>query len=222
MAIDSYTKLITEIQAYLENDDLSDTRTKELIALAENTFDLELRTREMISIGSATDLPITGLIPLPTGFREVAYLSLVNGSESYEMSYMPQHLLRNLVAAQTTGLPRFYTLEDSNLRVIPTPDSADYDYILDAYLYLTPKLSDSQASNWLLAKAPQLYLFGSLVESAPFFEDDARMPVWQARYLQAKNSLHAVDRRGRYQPQSRTRAPATGIYEGRRTYPGYR
>lgn len=216
MAIDSFTKLVSEIQAYSENDDLDSTRAKEFIALFEARADMELRTREMLTIGTATALPLSGEIPLPAGFNEQAQLSLVNGDWSSELDYVPLHVSRNLVAAQNTDPPVFYTVEDDNLRVIPAPDQSTYQYTLDYYGHLTPKLSDSQASNWLLAKAPQIYLWGSLYESACFFEDDDAQAKYDARYEKAKNSLHAVDRRARYKPRSRTRAYATSHYEGRR------
>lgn len=222
MAIDSYTKLVSEIRAYLINDDLDDTRAKEFVSLAEARFDREIRTREMLVVGADSDLPTTGLIPLPTGYSELAQLSIVSGSSTYEIQYVPLHVARNIVASQTSGAPQYYTVEGTNIRVSPTPDTEDYDYRIDYYGVVTPKLSMGDASNWLLAKAPDVYLYGSLIESAPFFEDDARLPVWTQFYDRAKKSLLAVDRRSRYQPYSRTRSFSTAYYEGRRTYPGTR
>lgn len=43
--------------------------------------------------------------------------------------------------------------------------------------------------NWLLTAHPDIYLYGTLVEAAPFLKDDARVPVWEARLQDAIESL---------------------------------
>ena len=40
-------------------------------------------------------------------------------------------------------------------------------------------LSNSNTTNWLLLNHPDAYLYGALVESAPYIKDDARLAVWQ-------------------------------------------
>lgn len=39
--------------------------------------------------------------------------------------------------------------------------------------------------NWLLTAHPDVYLYGTLVESAPYLKDDARVAVWEQRYQDA-------------------------------------
>ena len=43
-------------------------------------------------------------------------------------------------------------------------------------------MSDSNASNFLLADAPDVYLYGSLLHSAPYLNDDQRMTVFAQLY----------------------------------------
>jgi hypothetical protein len=45
-----------------------------------------------------------------------------------------------------------------------------------------PALSAQQATNWLLTKAPDVYLYGSLLHAQPFLMDDQRMPVFATLY----------------------------------------
>jgi hypothetical protein len=40
----------------------------------------------------------------------------------------------------------------------------------------------SNATNWLLSYAPDVYLYGSLLHSAPYLQDDARVAVWAQLY----------------------------------------
>ena len=219
MAIDSYTKLISEIQEYLRNDDLDDARTKEFIALAENAFDLELRVAEMITTTGPFPIGTTGKVALPADWNENRAISIDTGDgRGREVSYVPAHVLPNL-GDQQGGIPIVYTRMGRELWFSPRP-AEEYTYTLIQYDRLTPKLSDTVATNWLLAKAPQLYLYGSLIASAPFFEDDERLQTWITLYSQAKKSLHSLDSRGQYAPASRQRPFATGIVEGRRSYPG--
>jgi hypothetical protein len=50
------------------------------------------------------------------------------------------------------------------------------------YLAKIPALSDSNTSNWLLSEAPDVYLYGSLVHSAPYLQEDDRLGVWAQLY----------------------------------------
>lgn len=43
--------------------------------------------------------------------------------------------------------------------------------------------------NWLLTAHPDIYLYGTLVELAPYLKDDARVPVWEQRYQDAVATL---------------------------------
>jgi hypothetical protein len=52
-----------------------------------------------------------------------------------------------------------------------------------------PSLSDAAPSNWLLVKAPDVYLYGALTHAAPFLMDDARMQTFGQIYLARVQSL---------------------------------
>ena len=43
-----------------------------------------------------------------------------------------------------------------------------------------PPLTAARPVNWLLAKNPDLYLYGALLESEPFLKNDSRMVTWRA------------------------------------------
>ena len=46
-------------------------------------------------------------------------------------------------------------------------------------------LSDSAETNWLLTHHPDIYLYGALLHSAPFLQEDARAQTWAALYKSA-------------------------------------
>jgi hypothetical protein len=57
------------------------------------------------------------------------------------------------------------------------------------------KLSSSVATNWLLTSSPDIYLYGALLQAAPYLQDDARISVWSALYLAGIEQLQVADDR---------------------------
>ena len=86
-----------------------------------------------------------------------------------------------------SGRPRFYANIGDTIEVFPTPD-AEYQMQLQYYAK-TPALSNTNTANWLLTTAPDIYLYGALVQSAPYLNDDARIQTWAALYQSVLDSL---------------------------------
>ena len=78
-------------------------------------------------------------------------------------------------------------------RLAPTPDT-NYATELTYYSKLS-KLSSSVATNFILDSSPDAYLYGSLLQAAPYLQDDARIPVWAGLYERALTDLQAADDR---------------------------
>jgi len=93
------------------------------------------------------------------------------------------------------GRPEYYTHADSQFRLYPTPD-ADYDMEL---LYITkiPFLAANN-TNWLLEYAPDVYLYGSLIHSAPYLQEDPRIGTWAQLYSAAVLRLNEESEKARY------------------------
>jgi hypothetical protein len=78
-----------------------------------------------------------------------------------------------------------------NFLVAPTPDQ-DYEYEL-GYLQLPPLLSESNQTNWLTDYAPDVLLYSTLIESAPYLKTDDRLQVWMQLYQAGLQSLNSQD-----------------------------
>jgi hypothetical protein len=72
-------------------------------------------------------------------------------------------------------------------QLVPTPD-ASYTVELTYYSKI-PALSDSNTTNWLLTNSPDVYLYGSLLEAAPYLDDDNKLQVWGSLLEQSLNAL---------------------------------
>jgi len=78
----------------------------------------------------------------------------------------------------STGLPVAAAIIGQNLRFAPQPDQT-YTMTLSYWATITA-LSTNNQSNWLLDAHPDIYLYASLIESAPYLRDDQRVPLWEA------------------------------------------
>lgn len=66
------------------------------------------------------------------------------------------------------------------------------------YRQTIPPLSDDNPENWLLAQHPDLYLYATLLETAPFLRDDARLAMWKAMLDEAVSGVTTLDREARW------------------------
>ena len=79
-----------------------------------------------------------------------------------------------------TGVPQFAALVDGKARFAPEPD-ATYTTRM-TYWRKINNLSATITTNWLLDEAPDIYLYGCLLESAPYLKDDERLGTWMSLY----------------------------------------
>jgi hypothetical protein len=185
MAISTYTELKTSIASWLNRDDLTSV-IPDFISLAEAGINRDLRHYKMIERADAT--LDSRYVQLPADWMETVRFSITSGN-TYRLELVSRDdmLEYRQKTANTSGRPRFYANIGDTIEVFPTPD-ADYTMQLQYYAK-TPALSDSNASNWLLLDAPDVYLYGTLIQSAPYLQDDARTQTWAALYAAALQSL---------------------------------
>jgi hypothetical protein len=88
--------------------------------------------------------------------------------------------------------PVFYAdYNYTNWIIAPTPDAA---YPIEILYYELPVLLDENTqTNWLTQYAPNLLLYATLLEAAPFLKNDERIPVWQSMYQSAAQALQGED-----------------------------
>ena len=193
MAITTYAELQTAIADFLNRDDLT-SAIPTFIDLAEAQMQREIRHYEMMQRSTA---PIdTRYSALPSGWLETVRFHIV-GDQSYRLELTSMDdMLQLRTQNSATGRPTHYAHIGSSLEVYPTPDEAYTAELL--YYEKIPALSDSNTSNWLLEQAPDAYLYGSLLQSAPYLRDDARAQVWTSFYAGAVASVNNESDRARF------------------------
>ena len=198
MALSTFTELKEAVADWLDRSDLT-ARIPDFIALAEARINRELRIRPMEVRSTMYTTVDQQYFNLPGGYIQMRNIQL-NTNPTTPLEYITPEMLDRLYGSSTTGKPRAYTLIGDEIQLAPIPDSA-YQLEMAFYEKFTP-LGDGSAgpvtSNWLTANAPDVLLYGALMEAEPFIKNDERIPVWLNGYSNAINKLQQQDQRDRH------------------------
>jgi hypothetical protein len=194
MSIANYSQLKTAIADFLNRDDLAAT-VPTFIALAEADINRRLRHWQMEERATVT---LSGrYAAIPADWIETTRFQVNSeGTRPLELISRAEMLDRRANARDASGLPEFYTMSAGEFEVFPTPDQS---YTADLlYTATVPALSDAAPTNWLLTAASDAYLYGALVHSAPYLQDDARASVWASFFQSAIDALNTASDDARY------------------------
>lgn len=197
MAINTYATLVSAITEWLARDQDATliARIPDFITLAEAKFNRELFVRQMEQRSTATINTVTTdpeFISLPSDFQSMRRirLSSVTGKPSLEFKSGTQLDEYRYSISNVTGRPRYFSIMGSEMELAPTPDA---NYTIEmVYRKNIPALNASNATNWLLTLAPDLYLYGSLLESAPYIKEDGRIQTWGLGFTTALDGLNRL------------------------------
>jgi hypothetical protein len=198
----TFTTLHQDVRRYLErgttyaSDPVVFEQIPRLINLAERRIARELKIQGFINVVSGTLQAGVAVYDKPDRWRDTVSINIGTGTNNntrkvlfsrayeYMLSYWPDRT--------ATAQPIFYSDYDySHWLISPTPDAAYPFEVL--YYELPPLLDDAVQTNWLSEYAPQLLLYGTLLEATPFLKNDERIPVWQNMYDRAAAMLNGED-----------------------------
>jgi len=198
----TFTTLQEDVRRYLERGDTlaSDAVVYEqlprLINLAERRIARELKVQGFINVVNGTLTSGQSVYDKPDRWRDTVSFSIGTGTSNntYQTLFTRdyEYLRKYWPDATQTDTPVFYSDYDySHWLVSPTPD-ADYPFEI-LYYELPALLDDNIQTNWITEFAPQLLLYGTLLEATPFIKNDERIPVWQDMYDRAAAMLNGED-----------------------------
>lgn len=166
-------QLKTKVADWLDRTDL-DSQIGDFVELAAQRIYRTARTptNERLLAGSATD----GKFELPESFIAVRWiqvndvtLTAAPGSEVYP---------------DVAGQPQFYGRVGDFIWFYPRQTT---DFVM-SYFIIEDFSSDSDEPA-LLQVATDAFLYGALVEAAPYLQDDQRLAVWESKYQLAMGTL---------------------------------
>jgi len=196
----TFTSLQSDIRNYLERGGATDPIVYEqiprLITLAERRIARELKIQGFQRVVNTTMQSGVAVYPKPDRWRDTISINIGTGANNnthtpvFARSY--EYIRQYWPNETQTDQPEFYADYNYNFWIFgPTPDA---DYPMEVLYYeLPPLLDEVTQTNWLSEYAPNLLLYGSLVEATPFVKDDQRVQLWQSYYDRSLAALNGED-----------------------------
>ena len=162
MAFDTATNFKTAVQDWLDRADYSAV-ADDTILLAESHLNHELNCREMVTETDIT--PASGVCALPADFMQVIKL-VAKTSPRRVLSQIGIAAADANFDESVSGIPISYAIIGENIHTYP---ASSYDVEL-TYKQKLPPLA-TNASNWLLAAYPNIYLSACMMEAHRYFRN---------------------------------------------------
>jgi hypothetical protein len=181
----NYTELKSNIAAWLHRTDLTD-KIDTFIDLAEGFLFRELNVSELETTVTGTTSGAT--IAIPADMGTLSKITITHAGREVTLDHAtPNHALTS------GGVPTQYQMQDGAITLSPVPGDG-YPYTL----YYTPNiapLSSTNTTNWLLEKAPDLYLLASQYQGAKYVADFAAMQQLGAEIGPLLDSVQRLTKR---------------------------
>lgn len=192
MAITTYAELQSAIADFLNRDDLTSI-IPTFIDMAEAQMAREIRHwRQEKRVETTLNERYENL---PNDFIEA--ISLTAGSDRLTLISAAE-MQDRVEASSQTGTPKYYRFTADQIEFYPAPTASSTATLSMQYYARVPALSDSNTSNWVLTYAADAYLYGALVHSAPYLQDDGRIAIWASLYQNAIEGLRRDNNSGKY------------------------
>lgn len=196
MALTNYTTLKAAIANFLARDDLT-SEIDDFIDLTEADFNRRLRVRAMENVNAAFTID-SETEALPTGFLQVRSFFINNSGGKSPLDLLTPHHQYDTQGSSRSGTPRAYSIEGSNFRFSPAPDTA---YTANLVFYKAfDSLSSSVATNTILTSHPDVYLYGALYFASTFIRgmDQATVVQFKTQYESALQQVEMADEKDKY------------------------
>ena len=198
MSSTTYSSLAQDLMNYCErDDDPFVSQIPSFIRLAENRIASESKPLGFVRTIQGTLVENT--LVKPVRWRKTKNFCLIVGADRkylYNRSY--EFLRKYWPDISKTAQPYYYADYDyEHFFVVPTPNM-QYQFEMQ-YYELPDPLSETKQTNWTTQYAPQLLLYGALMEAMPFLKTSERIPEFQALYDRAlaavtkEDQLRAID-----------------------------
>ena len=194
MSITNYGTLKTAIADTLNRDDLTSV-IPQFVSLAQAQFNRKIRSHRQITRGSLTI--DTQFEALPADWLETIRITM----DANPIRVLTQISMDDLTRYRTatdnnTDAPVYFAHNGTDIELFPTP-STSYTGQITYYAKITALVFDGD-TNWLLTNHPDVYLYGALIHSAPYLQDDARIVVWAGLLAQAMAEIEDESNAARF------------------------
>jgi len=183
--ITSYTTLLSEVANWLARSDLTSAIPGFVQNFEERFYRQPRNYGKWMESALSVAISTTATVPSDYLKLKVAYIS--GQSQPPLIPSTVDQVLQKYPRTGTGSLPKWIARDGANFIFGPVPASG---YTLVGTYYAKPVLlrsfSSDAAAHWLVVNAPDLLLYGSLMEAQPYVMNDKRLPLWQAKFAEAQ------------------------------------
>lgn len=194
--VTSYSTLQTAIGDWLARGDVvTQGFIPNFIQAWEEDFYREPRNFGRFMEASFAGTIASSVLTVPSGYLGLKY-AYVNASPASRLDRVSLNQLYGTYPRnREVGRPLWLARDLETFVFGPAPD-ADYD-IAGVY-YAKPTVMRSfaadAAAHWIIVNAPDLAIYGALLQATPFLQNDKRIPTWSAMYSNALQSYRNLNR----------------------------
>jgi hypothetical protein len=174
----TYSDLVSDLEAYLNRTDFT-THIPRFIELTEARLNRLLEDPDMEVITTA--VTAGQYLALPADFGEMRSINVgtyrLNQASAADFSGFPS----------VSGIPTAYGIFDGQIAFAPIPATGSAVSLL--YVRKIPALTVSNPTNWLLTRAPDLYIYGCLLQAHVFGWFDERVSMFKSAFDEAIQEL---------------------------------
>lgn len=191
----TYSSLVQDVKDYAERNDAPFiAQIPRFIMLAENRIASTARGLGYTRIVTGTVTAADSVIEKPARWRETALLYVNYDGKNKFLRSRSYAFCRTAFSPFYQGEPEYYAdYGYEHLLIAPKPVE-EFSFEMTYYERPLP-LSDENQTSWTTRYAPQLLLYGALLEAQPFLKRPERTAEFQGLYAQAKDDLERESQR---------------------------
>lgn len=193
----TYNSLVAQILSYTNRTDASTiANVPNFIYNAEQKISGECKSIGFEVYVTGNFVVGTSVIAKPSRWRRSITFNFGTGNDLVVVNqlYLRKYeFLRNYWPnPNLTGLPKYYSdYGYDHLLIAPTPN---FDYPFEfSYLQLPEPLTPQNQTNWLTNNAPDVLLYGCLLEAAEFLQNKDLIPEYEDKYAKGVARLNGQD-----------------------------
>jgi len=190
-----YSDLTDNIRNYTETSTsvLSNTLIQPFIESIEDKVRRTVDLNYYRKYDTATLTVNNPFLPLPSDWEATRYVQLIDSSDDRtfliqkDISFMNEYAVDRTSAG--AGTPKYYAMWDQDTHYLaPTPNAALTVEL--AYTYKPAGLTSTNTSTWLSQNAPNVLLYGCILEALGYLKGPADMiQYYDKMYNQSVQSL---------------------------------
>lgn len=183
----TYNSLVESITRWVirDSDSALAAEIPRMIDTTERKVARALKTLLSVRYATGALTASSNLIVKPNRWLETVSMEIGTGTgsnTSVQLLSRTYEYIKQVYPDQSAlATPKYFSdFEFDQFFIGPTPDAA-YPFQVSYYERPEPLGEDTQ-QNWLTINAPDLMLYGALLETGPFLLNDERIKMWQDMY----------------------------------------